>query len=217
MSGFKRVKSAKMSLSKRKLIYGYGVNDSHYNVSLKVDGVRLVCPFYKVWTSMLARVFGSKIKPNKNSETYTDTSVCNEWLSFNAFRLWMESKDWQGKELDKDILKTGNRVYSPDFCCFVDKEVNMILVSANKIRGKFKRGVSFHKATGKFRAKMSLNGKDVELGLFGSEVEAYNCYVDKKFEAIKSIAEKQPLNDVKMALIRHAYELYITKQEVNKV
>lgn len=217
MSGFKRVNSTKMSVSKRKLIYGYGVNDSHYNVSLKVNGVRLTCPFYRVWISMLTRVFSSKIKPSKNSETYIDTSVCDEWLSFNAFRLWMESKDWQGKELDKDILKTGNRVYSPDFCCFVDKEVNMILVSASKIRGKFKKGVSFHKATGKFRAKMSLNGKDVELGLFSSEVEAYNCYVDKKVGAIKAIAEKQPLDDVKIALIRHADELYNTKQKDNKV
>jgi hypothetical protein len=54
--------------------------------------------------------------------------VCNEWHNFQNFAEWFcknycdASMDkWQ---LDKDIIVPGNRVYSPETCCFVPNAVN---------------------------------------------------------------------------------------------
>ena len=37
----------------------------------------------------------------------------------------------QGWQLDKDILLKGNKIYSPDTCCFVPQEINSIAVDSN--------------------------------------------------------------------------------------
>lgn len=41
-------------------------------------------------------------------------------------------------------------------------------------------GVSFHKCTNKWRAIITTNNKQMEIGRFDSEIEAYNAYVLKK-------------------------------------
>jgi hypothetical protein len=51
-------------------------------------------------------------------------------------------QDWEGKELDKDILVPNNKVYSPDTCVFIDKKVNQLFSKKNK-HGVF--GVSYDK------------------------------------------------------------------------
>ena len=43
----------------------------------------------------------------------------------------MESQEWEGKQLDKDIVIPGNKVYSPDACIFVDKRINNLMTSRN--------------------------------------------------------------------------------------
>ena len=50
---------------------------------------------------------------------YKDVVVRQEWLTFSNFKRWMEKQDWEGKQLDKDIIVLGNKVYSPETCAFV--------------------------------------------------------------------------------------------------
>ena len=46
-----------------------------------------------------------------------------------------------GWELDKDILVKGNKIYSPDTCCFVPKEVNTVFTKRQSKRGDYPIGV----------------------------------------------------------------------------
>lgn len=62
----------------------------------------------------------------KNKPTYEGCTVCDEWLYFSNFKKWFDENYIEGFQLDKDIIIRGNKVYSPQTCCFVPKEINII-------------------------------------------------------------------------------------------
>lgn len=45
---------------------------------------------------------------------------------FSNFAEWFDKHHVEGWELDKDILVSGNRTYSPETCCFVPHEINVL-------------------------------------------------------------------------------------------
>lgn len=140
-----------MSDNRHRIVYGVGKNDADYSVVRKIGGKRVWCPFYKTWLHMMERAYSTNFKAKRL--TYKDVSVCEEWLTFSNFKAWMEQQDWEGKELDKDILVVGNKVYSPDACCFVTRVVNMFVVESKASRGIWPIGVYFHKLSQKFMAR----------------------------------------------------------------
>lgn len=91
----------------KKLVCGVGVNDASYAVNPLINGKQVMCWIYKKWKSMIHRCYDSKIQARQPA--YIGCSVCEEWLTFSNFKLWMEAQDWQGKELDKDILTAGSK------------------------------------------------------------------------------------------------------------
>ena len=115
-----------------RLVCGVGINDADYKVELKrvvgrVNGkpireIDWICPFYYKWRNMLVRGYSRKLKDRH--KTYEECYVCEEWLRFSNFKAWMEQQDWEGKQLDKDLLVIGNKLYSPSTCCFVSRQVN---------------------------------------------------------------------------------------------
>lgn len=190
MNYFPMIPATKASTSRRKLIFGYGVNDSNYVTDLVCNGVRVRCPFYVCWTNMLNRVLNDKYK--ENQPTYIGASVCNDWLLFSNFRKWMMTQDWIGKELDKDIRVVGNKTYSPDHCLFVTKEVNMITNDHDAKRGSFMQGVTLCVKTGRFLAQISRYGvKGIKIGSFKREIEAHNAYRKEKARYIMELSEKE--------------------------
>ena len=121
---FARTPASNQSISSRRLVFEVGINDSAYNVTKMVNGHKLRCPIYAAWANMLARSYDPKyheIKP-----TYADVTVCCEWHLFSAFAEWYEINHIAGFELDKDILVSGNKVYSPSTCIFASKSDNVI-------------------------------------------------------------------------------------------
>ena len=172
---------------KRSLVYGVGVND--WAGSVMVDGKKI--REYTLWARMLERCFDEKTK--QKYPTYQGVTCSKEWLLMTPFIedvSKMKGYDLEGWELDKDILVKGNKLYSKDTCCFVPAEVNMLLTKSDKARGEWPIGVCFHKATGKFMARLKINGKQKFLGCFTTADEAFQAYKRAKEAHIKVVAEK---------------------------
>lgn len=170
----------------RSLVYGWGVNDSDYvtqkieyyfdNITGKRRSRKLwTCPYYQKWASMIMRCYSKKRL--KLTPTYKDVMVCMDWKYFSVFRTWMQTQDWEGKVLDKDILGDG-KLYSPDTCCFITQRVNMFIVKQTADR-ELPTGVL--KANNKFMAKAKhISGDYYYLGCFSSAEEAH-----EKWKAFK--------------------------------
>lgn len=184
---------------KNKLVYGVGINDADYAVYLRINGKIVVCRFYRVWKDMLARCYDDKRQ--SRHPTYIGCTVCDEWHIFSNFKRWMEKQDWQGKELDKDILYQGNKVYSAKSCRFVDKLTNGFLNDHNAARGDWPIGAHLRK-DGKFQSQCSnpFSRKREFLGYFTCQRRAHEAWRRRKHELACQLADLQTDERVALAL-----------------
>ena len=117
---------------------------------------------YEEWRHMLERCYNIKIQ--KKHPTYIGCTVCEEWLNFQKFAKWWTDNHYEIKnyrmELDKDILIKGNKIYSPETCCIVPSNINTLFTKANKSRGQYPIGVSYHIPTNKFVSNYNNNEKN---------------------------------------------------------
>lgn len=195
----------------KKLVYGIGINDVDYVVQKfettgYVDGKIKqkkvwFCPYYRVWTSMLNRCYSAKYQ--ERYPTYAGCTVSNEWLTFSNFKNWMEKQDWEDKQLDKDILFEGNKIYSSGTCVFVTQTVNKFTSDRGNHRGEWLIGVCWHKIAEKFLAQCSnpFTKKQETLGYFTCEVEAHQAWLKRKLELAHELAAIQEDPRVAKALI----------------
>jgi hypothetical protein len=207
-------------VKKKKLVCGVGINDADYIVMIKEtigyeNGKQKqkfvwICPFYSRWRLMIQRCYS--VKYQEKFPTYKGCFVCKEWLTFSKFRQWMQNQDWGGKQLDKDILVPGNKVYSPDTCVFVEKRVNVFLTESTASRGQHLIGASLDKTLNKFHAYCNDgSGKKKHLGLFDTELEAHKAWLAFKLEQAKILAAEQSDPRVAKALIER-YENYVIEE-----
>lgn len=191
---------------KRKLVCGVGLNDADYEVQRKIKNEngeiqRFICPFYEKWKSMIDRCYKNHLR-GKNV-TYFDCTVCDEWLTFSNFKRWMESQDWKGKQIDKDILKPGNRVYCPEFCRMVNQLTNLFICDRSKYRGKYMIGVHMNKKLMKYQSscRNPFIGKIEHLGLFDNEIDAHLAWKKRKHELAQLVACNESCQDIKLAIM----------------
>lgn len=152
------------------------IRDEHGNIEKE----------YRRWESMLSRVYG------RPTNTYLGCEVCLKFQKYKDFKDWCGKQigfDQDGWHLDKDILFKGNKVYSPETCCFVPSEINTLFVKQQNIRGKYPLGVSYEKRTKRFQANISIFGKNKGLGTYGTPEEAFYVYKIAKEAYIKEVAE----------------------------
>ena len=147
---------------------------------------------YELWQSMLQRCYSDAFK--KQRPTYEGCEVSNNFKYYEYFYEWCHKQigfSNQGWQLDKDLLVKGNKVYSEDSCIFLPQEVNTLLTKREALRGKHLIGVSWHKTKKAFIARVNKNkGKPEWLGLFKTEIEAFNTYKTAKEAFIKEQANK---------------------------
>ena len=195
----------------RKLTYGVGVNDADY-VVVKYETIGYVdgkqkkklvwkCPYHNTWKNMLERCYSSKSQ--ERYPTYRGCSVSTEWLTFSNFRAWMVAQDWEGLQLDKDLLFEGNKLYSPETCVFVTPLVNTFTNDQGLKRGEWLIGVYWNKEKGKFKSQCSnpFTKRGEYLGLFACEQEAHEAWLAHKLELAKELAGIQTDKRVAKALI----------------
>lgn len=161
--------------SKRKPVFGVGINDADYDVRY--------CPYYSTWSDMLRRCYYEPYQ--KKYPTYVGCSVDETWKIFSRFKSWMEIQDWEGKQLDKDLLVGGNKVYSENTCIFINGAINTLL-AARPSKSGLSRGVC-RKEGGRYMATCS--GK--RLGVFNSEMEAHSAWQCAIVDRIMCLSEGQ--------------------------
>lgn len=163
----------------RKMRYGVGFLD--YDGSLKRDKSKLA------WCNMMGRCYNEKTK-DKFPTYFGICTVCDNWLTFSNFKSWYDKNYIEGYVLDKDILIKGNKVYSPDTCCFVPQEINKMLTKGDAIRGDLPIGVCH--SGGNYLARITINKKYINIGVFNNPISAFNAYKQAKEKHIKQVAQQ---------------------------
>lgn len=168
--------------TKRRPILGVGINDSDYVTQVRLDGRNVMCPAYVSWCNMLRRCYSSEF--HKKFPTYSNVTVCDDWLSFMKFREWWIGNYVDGWQLDKDLLSKGNTTYSEDKCIYVPHWLNSFTLNNLKNRGDYPVGVDYLRREKSFRSRCCepLSGTVYDLGLFDNPDEAHNAWRSKKLE-----------------------------------
>lgn len=163
-----------------------------------------VDPAYYRWKMMLRRCYSEEWV--ERNPTYQGCSVCDEWLYYSNFRDWFYAQgDVSGKELDKDIYEPGNKVYSPETCTFVEKDLNALLNQRKNARGDTSQyiGVSKLAKSKKYQAFCKVHGKNIYLGSFPTQEEASEAYRKHKIQYITEFIERESDQRIQSGLKKH--------------
>lgn len=133
---------------------------------------------------MLSRCYTRRKGASAN--TYIDCYVCDEWLIFSNFKKWFDEHYVEGWHLDKDILVKGNKVYSPETCCFVPISINVIV-----------KGTQFHKTLcgvrpykGGYKCEITKRGKHYAFYKFRTPEDAFLKYKTERESYIHELGEE---------------------------
>ena len=169
-------------------VFGIGTLGTKYPISEGCRGTKE----YVLWKDVLRRCYSDTFQ--KKQPTYKDCEVSDKFKSYEHFYEWCHKQvgfGVEGFEIDKDLLIKGNKVYSEDSCVFLPAEINMVLVKCTASRGEYLIGVSWCNTKKAFVARVRKNkGKSEWLGLFRTELEAFNAYKKAKEVFVKEQAEK---------------------------
>lgn len=189
----------------KKLIYGVGVNDSKTPISIyeRINGKAIrvwLCPIYVMWRNMLNRCYS--MEAQEKHPTYKGCSVSKEWHRFSTFRDWVESNEWHGKEIDKDILYPGNKIYSPETCVFIEAKINAFLTDHGAARGEWPIGVSYEKDCAKYKSSCSnpFSGRLENLGRYKTPAQAHEAWRKRKNQHACKYADMQSDERISAAL-----------------
>ena len=159
-------------------VAGFGRNNSYEKVFGTVA--------YQEWKNMMHRCYDTK--KLKKYPSYIGCTVCDDWRDFPGFKKWYDENGVSGWSLDKDLIKKGNRVYCPQYCVYVPKSINSLIVNRKADRGLFPLGVTAYK--GRYRARLSRDGREAFIGLFDTPEDAFAAYKKAKEEYIKKVAQE---------------------------
>jgi len=186
----------------RSLVYGVGINDVMipYFTSTRT---------WKTWSGIIRRTDKRDPKwvnqPGK--EYYAGCTLDPRWYKLSAFKEWIEQwDDFENKEVDKDILIPGNRIYGPDTCLMVRPIVNAWFKPT--IKGDLPRGVSWNscwkkgKSPNPYRAQITpIGGKRTALGVYATIEESSAVFEKARKEQIKVLIETETDSKVKNAMV----------------
>ena len=181
--------------------FGVGVNDSGYQVSRKVDGKQILCPIYSTWKDMLKRSYSDCYKAANPS--YKHVTCCKEWLLFSTFRLWMLDQDYEGKDLDKDLLSEDGLIYSPDTAIFISHQLNTLLRPKKGKNKTLPLGVMRARHPNQYYARVKTLGKQYHLGTFSSVDSAHQAYKDHITKLLIELASKEKDPRIMKGIAKH--------------
>lgn len=163
----------------------YGIGFSGVGIYSATSGGKIT-PAYDIWNSMIQRCYSEKFQ--KKHPTYIGCTVSPDWHNFQNFAKWFYENRIEGFDLDKDLIKIGNKEYHPELCSFVPTEVNRVLGDCRRARGAYPQGVSRH-GNG-YRAHINLGRHRASLGTYKTPEEASRVYRREKELRIRRLAEE---------------------------
>lgn len=142
---------------------------------------------FAVWRQIWMRVGNTEIP---KLHTYVDCSVDKAWYNFQDFAEWFYSNPYyrQGWHLDKDMAIFGNRIYGPETCCFLPRELNGFQTSRVAKSSGLPRGV--HKTYHKYYYIIKIDGKNQMRCGYDSAEQAALDYQYAKSQEAKRLALK---------------------------
>ena len=185
----------------RKLVYGVGINDVMIPYFTKTT-------IWKTWNGIIRRTDNRDPKwIEQSKKSYLDCTLDSRWYKLSAFKEWIEQwDDFENKEVDKDILIPGNKIYGPDTCLMVRPIVNAWF-KPDRNRGDLPRGICWNtawkrgKSSNPYRAQITpIGGKRTGLGVYGTIEEASAVFEKARKEQIKILIETETDLRVKNAL-----------------
>lgn len=185
----------------KRIIFGFGIND------LPKESKTYS---YIVWRSMIVRCYSDR--ELKKHPSYNGCSVCGEWAYYSNFKKWFTETYIDGYTLDKDIIKKGNKVYCPEYCCWVPQRINVLLTNRRLHRGNYPIGVNALCAD-KYVSMYNVDGHLRKIGIFETEKDAFEAYKGAKEAYIKKVAQEYFDKGLISERVRNAlfrYEVEIT-------
>lgn len=185
-------------------VLGVGITGNKYPT--KINGKHIA--EYVAWHNIISRSYSEKDK--KKNPSYKDVTCCDEWLLYENFYKWVHSQEnfdkWLNGDkwaVDKDILVKGNKVYSPETCCLVPKNVNCLFVKSDITRNNLSIGVIKNGAGFQAYCSNPFTHKRETLGTYQTATEAFFVYKKQKEKIIKQVAQ---IEYDKGNIIKECYE-----------
>lgn len=122
----------------------WAVNGEGYVQSFKLNGTSTLTRFGRLWQQIRARTtVGGSLQDTPNGRAYKGVRLgfanFQEFCEFLIAQPMWWDRDWQ---VDKDLLSTGTKVYSPSTCCLLPSELN----SALKLPYKHEKPAAYYAA-----------------------------------------------------------------------
>lgn len=160
--------------NRKSLICGWGINDMVNQRHTKA---------YRIWEHIIYRCKSNK--RSKNIKSYEDCYISEEWKYFSCFKKWFDSNYIDGWNIDKDLFSDGKKIYSPETCCFLPKELNSIIKNGVIINEMS----CIQKKKDKFFVRLRSNG-GFSSKWFDNKEDAIMFYRKEKTKTVILIADK---------------------------
>jgi hypothetical protein len=181
--------ASRNAIANRSKVQGFGLNDSPFTTSIKVEGKSIKHPAYSQWADILKRCYCKKFIVK--FPTYVGCNISDEWLLFSNYLKWWKEHYVNDYEIDKDILFEGNKLYSKETCIFIPDWLNSFILKGDSKSRKYKIGVVRHKGRNRFQAQCNEFGKGNKyIGYFETEDEAHEAWLNRKLELLLSVKDK---------------------------
>lgn len=170
-----------------KLVYGFGINDCKYPIRDKAP---------ECWRNMVQRCYDTRLLSSVKYQRYVGCTVSDEWRVSSDFCEWAFSQKGfyhPNSCLDKDILNFGNKVYCPEHCSFVPREINIALTFSDAKRGKYPLGVGVKessKGVVSFIARLNRGALGPLSKTFNTVEDAVRFYRAEKVKHLSYLADK---------------------------
>lgn len=145
---------------------------------------------YTRWMDMMQRCYSKSV--HEKFPTYKECSVDPLWHNFQNFAEWYENHEYfnHGYQLDKDLIQFGNKIYSPDLCSLIPRELNMLINDGGSLRNGLPLGIKRCLRTGFYMAGFSKKGKWVNIGSYRTLEQAIKNHHIEKEAYIRELTSK---------------------------